>query len=141
MRALIFALALPAFPAHAAQYNKPAGAPEVYVASHGVTVGVWAAQTAVGHGIGVFEKSGTSDWVLCGQCLAAAEYPTLDAVVSAAGGAGPYVASKLSEINAVLASRYPVIVTEPATTIEKVNQAVGNYMLRLINGSPVLGAR
>jgi hypothetical protein len=128
--------------AHAAGYPKPVGAPTIVVPDHGVEVGVWAAQTAIGHGVGVFERSlSGTDWTLCGQCLVDTGYPNLDAKVNAAGGAGPYVASKLSAINSVLASRYPGITPEPVTTLERVNQAVGGYVLRLINGGPVLGAR
>lgn len=138
---LLIALMLFSGAAHAASYTKPAGAPEVFVPSYGVTVGVWAAQTAVGHGIGVFEKSGSGDWTLCFNCLASVEYPNLDAVVSAAGGAGPYVAGQIAAVNAILASRYPSVVAEPTTTLDKVNASIGFYALRLVNGSPVLGAK
>lgn len=125
--------------AHAAGYPKPPNAPTIMVPNHGVEVGVWAAQTAIGHGIGIFERSGTGDWTLCGTCMAVVEYPTLDAVVSAAGGAGPYVASKLDRINGVLAARYPAIIVEPTTTLDKVNLSIQGYVLRLVNGSPQFG--
>lgn len=127
--------------AYAADYAKPPNAPEIFVDAHGVTVGVWAVQTGVGHGIGVFEKSGTGPWTLCGQCLVDPAYPTLDAAVANAGGPGPYVASKLDRINAVLAQRYPSVVSEPTTTIEKVNGVLANHVLRLVNGSPQIGPR
>lgn len=126
--------------AHAAGYTKPAGAPEVYVPDHGVSVGVWAVQTAIGHGIGVFEKSG-NDWVLCGICLVDASIPNLDANVSAAGGAGSYVVGKLPAINAVMAQRYPAVGGGPVSTLDAVNQALQGMGLRLVNGSPVLGPR
>lgn len=128
--------------AHAAAYSKPAGAPTIVVPDHGVEVGVWAASTAVGHGVGVFERSlNGTDWNLCGTCLVDTGYPTLDAKVDAAGGAGPYVAGKMAAINQLLASRYPSVAPEPTTTLERVNQAIGSYALRLINGSPALGPR
>lgn len=126
--------------AHAAGYTKPSGTPEVYVPDHGVSVGVWAVQTAIGHGIGVFEKSG-SDWVLCGICLVDASIPNLDANVSAAGGAGPYVVSRLPQINALLAQRFPAVGGGPVSTLDAVNQALQGMGLRLVNGSPVLGAK
>jgi hypothetical protein len=128
--------------AYAASYAPPPGAPTVFVDAHGVTVGVWAAQTGVGHGIGIFEKSGTNPWTLCGQCLIAPEYPTLDSVVAAAGGPGPYVASKLADVNAVLSIRYPAIGGAPTgTTLDKVNGSLAGYSLRLVNGVPTLGAK
>ena len=69
-------------------YTKPAGAPEVVIPSRGVTVAIWADQTAVGHGIGIFKlRAGT--WFLCGTCLINVEYPTMDSAVNAAGGALP----------------------------------------------------
>lgn len=134
MRSIIFALALLASPVAAADYMKPAGAPEAFLPSHNATVSVFAVQTAIGHGIGVFElRSGT--WFLCGTCIIA-EFPNMDQAVAAAGGPGPYVASKLSAINAILASRYPN--SEPVTTIGRVNQALGIYRIGVVNGVPVL---
>lgn len=121
-------------------YTKPAGAPEIAVPNHGVVVAIFAAQTPVGHGIGVFEQRG-NDWYLCGQCVIA-EYPTMDGPVAAAGGPGPYVESKRAEINAILASRYPAI-GGPSTgsAIDLVNASLGSYALRLVSGSPQLGPR
>lgn len=89
----------------------------------------------------MFEKSANGDWTLCFNCLASVEYPNLDAVVAAAGGAGPYVAGQIAAVNAILASRYPSVAPEPTTTLDKVNQAVGTYTLRLVNGSPQIGAK
>ena len=105
-----------------------------------MVVAVFAAQTPVGHGIGVFEQRG-ADWYLCGQCVIA-EYPTMDGPVASAGGAGPYVASKLPEINAILAARFPPI-GGPSTgsAIDRVNQALGSFALGLVDGSPVLAPR
>lgn len=139
MRGFILAVAL-LFSTAANAYTKPVGAPEIAVPNHGVVVAIFAAQTPVGHGIGVFEQRG-SDWYLCGQCVIA-EYPTMDGPVAAAGGPGPYVESKRAELNAILAARYPAIGGEPTgSAIDRVNQAVGNYALRLVNGSPQLGPR
>lgn len=126
--------------AHAAGYPKPAGTPEVYVPNYGVTVGVWAVHTAIGDGIGVFEKSG-SDWNLCGYCLVDAAIPNLDSDVAAAGGPSGYVQSKLSALNTILAARYPAIGGGPVTTLDQVNQALGGYALRLVNGSPSIGVK
>lgn len=136
------ALALLLFSTAANAYTKPVGAPEIVVPNHGVTVAIFAAQTPVGHGIGVFEyKPAQNDWYLCGVCIIP-EYPTMDNPVAAAGGPGPYVASKLPELNAILASRYPAIGGEPTgSAMDRVNQAVGNYALRLVNGSPQLGPK
>lgn len=128
--------------AWAASYTPPPNAPQVYLPNYGVTVGVWAAQTGVGHGIGIFEKSGTNPWTLCGQCIISPGYPTLDSDVAAAGGAGPYVAGKLADVNAVLSIRYPQIGAEPAgTTLDKVNGSLAGYVLRLVNGSPQIGPK
>lgn len=143
MRGLILAVALLVCgAAQAATYTPPPNAPRVMVPSHGVEVGVWAAQTAVGHGIGVFERSGSGDWNLCFNCLIDVEYPTLDSAVNAAGGAGPYVASKVDKINAVLAMRYPAVAPEPTgTTLDQVNGAIQGYALRVVGGVPVLGSK
>lgn len=137
-RVLVLALLL--FSTAANAYTKPQGAPEIAVPNYGVTVAVFAAQTPVGHGIGVFEyKPAQNDWYLCGQCVIA-EYPSLDGPVAAAGGPGPYVESKRAEINAILASRYPAIGGEPTgSTIDRVNASLATNVLRLVNGSPQLG--
>jgi hypothetical protein len=128
--------------AHAAGYTKPLSAPAIFVPNYGVEVSVFAAQTGIGHGIGVFERSGTGDWTLCFNCLIDPEYPTLDSAVNAAGGAGPYVASKLQAINAKLAERYPAVMAEPiGSTLDKVNGALATNVLRLVNGIPMLGAK
>lgn len=133
--------ALLLFSTSANAYTKPQGAPEVFVPNHGVTVAIFAAQTAIGHGIGVFEyKPAQNDWTLCGTCFLA-EYPTMDSAVDAAGGPGPYVESKRAAINAILASRYPAV-SGPSTgsTIDRVNQALAaGSVLRLVDGSPQLG--
>lgn len=122
-------------------YTKPQGAPEVVIPSRGVTVAIWAEMTAIGHGIGIFERVGTGAWTLCGQCFLA-EYPTMDGPVAAAGGPGPYVESKRAEINAILAARFPPVGGEPSgSTIDKVNASLGTNVLRLVNGSPQLGPR
>jgi len=122
-------------------YTKPQGAPEVVIPSRGVTVAIWAEMTGVGHGIGVFERVGTGAWTLCGQCFLA-EYPTMDGPVAAAGGALPYVASKVPELNAILASRYPATgAPSTGSAIDRVNQALGSFALGLVNGSPVLAPR
>lgn len=142
MGRILAAMLLLASPALANNYPKPANAPTVFVPSHGVEVGVWAAQTAVGHGIGIFERSTSGAWVLCAQCLVSPEYPTLDSAVAAAGGAGPYVAGKLADINAVLSIRYPVVAPEPTgTTLDRVNGALAGYAVRLVNGVPQVGPR
>jgi len=138
----ILALALLLFSTAANAYTKPAGAPEIVVPSRGVTVAIWADMTAIGHGIGIFERVGTGAWTLCGQCFLA-EYPTMDGPVAAAGGPGPYVESKRAAINAILASRYPAT-GGPSTgsTIDRVNQALAaGSVLRLVDGSPQLGPR
>lgn len=130
--------------AQAASYPKPSGVPEIYLASKGVTVGVWAAQTAVGHGIGIFEKKdGSADWSLCFNCLISPELPTMDSAVNGAGGPEAYVASKLPAINATLAAKYSGVSPDLATgmTMERVNGALSSYALRIVNGSPQLGAK
>jgi hypothetical protein len=122
-------------------YTKPQGAPEIVVPGRNVTVAIWADQTAVGHGIGIFElRAGT--WYLCGTCLIDVEYPTLDNAVNGAGGALPYVASKVPAINAKLAALYPASNAPPTgSAIDRVNQALGSFALGLVNGSPVLAPR
>jgi len=142
MRSIIIA-ALLLFSTAANAYTKPAGSPEIVVPNYGVTVAVFAAQTAIGHGIGVFEyKPAQNDWTLCGTCFLA-EYPTMDGPVAAAGGPGPYVESKRAAINAILASRYPASSTPSSgSTIDRVNQALsGSFALGLVNGSPQLAPR
>ena len=140
MRSVIIA-ALLLFSTAANAYTKPQGAPEIAVPNHGVVVAIFAAQTPVGHGIGVFEQRG-NDWYLCGQCVIA-EYPTMDGPVAAAGGALPYVASKVPELNAILAARYPATgAPSTGSAIDRVNQALsGSFALGLVNGSPVLAPR
>jgi len=137
---LLFA-ALLLFSTAANAYTKPVGAPEIAVPNHGVVVAIFAAQTPVGHGIGVFEQKADGTLYLCGQCILA-EYPTMDNPVAAAGGPGPYVESKRAEINAILASRYPAI-GGPSTgsAIDRVNQALAGSVLRLVDGSPQLVPR
>jgi hypothetical protein len=139
---LVLVLALLANkPLSAATYTPPPNAPRVVVQTMGVEVGVWAAQTAIGHGIGIFERSvNGTEWSLCFNCLIDPEYPTLDSVVNAAGGAGPYVQSKLNAINTRLSARYPSVVAEPTgTTLDKVNGALATNVLRLVGGVPTLG--
>jgi hypothetical protein len=122
-------------------YTKPQGAPEVFIPGRNVTVAVWADQTPVGHGIGIFELRAGA-WYLCGNCLIDVEYPTMDSAVNAAGGAAPYVASKVPAINAKLAALYPASNAPPTgSTIERVNGALGSFALGLVNGSPVLSPR
>jgi hypothetical protein len=136
----VLALALLLFSTAANAYTKPQGAPEVVIPSRGVTVAIWADQTAVGHGIGIFELR-ANGWYLCGQCLIDVEYPTMDSAVTAAGGALPYVASKIPAVNAKLAALYPSSNAPPTgSAIERVNQALsGSFALGLVNGSPQLG--
>lgn len=138
---LLFA-ALLLFSTAANAYTKPQGAPEVVIPSRGVTVAIWADQTAVGHGIGIFERAGTGAWTLCGQCFLA-EYPTMDGPVAAAGGAVPYVASKVPELNTILAARYPATgAPSTGSAIDRVNQALsGSFALGLVNGSPQIAPR
>ena len=122
-------------------YTKPQGAPEVVIPSRGVTVAIWAEMTSIGHGIGIFERVGTGAWTLCGQCFLA-EYPTMDGPVAAAGGPEAYVASKVPELNAILAARYPSVSAPPTgSAIDRVNQALAGSVLRLVDGSPQLGSR
>ena len=130
--------------AYAATYTPPAGAPRLVVPNHGVEVGVWAAQTAVGHGIGVFERSlNGTEWKLCFNCIVSPELPTMDSPVASMGGAGPYVASKLEAINEVLARRYPQVAPPlSGSTLDQVNGALGgSYVLRMVNGAPAIGPR
>lgn len=141
MRGIILAIGL-LFSTAANAYTKPQGAPEIVVPGRNVTIAIWADQTAVGHGIGIFElRAGT--WYLCGTCIVDVEYPTLDNAVNAAGGALPYVASKVPAINAKLAALYPASNAPPTgSTIERVNQALsGSFALGLVNGSPVLAPK
>jgi hypothetical protein len=141
MRSIIIA-ALLLFSTAANAYTKPAGTPEIVVPGRNVTIAIWADQTAVGHGIGIFELRAGA-WYLCGTCIVDVEYPTLDNAVNAAGGALPYVASKVPAINAKLAALYPASNAPPTgSTIERVNQALsGSFALGLVNGSPVLAPR
>lgn len=141
MRPIIIA-ALLLFSTAANAYTKPQGAPEIVVPGRNVTVAIWADQTAVGHGIGIFElRAGV--WYLCGTCIVDVEYPTLDNAVNAAGGALPYVASKVPAINAKLAALYPPTNAPPTgSAIERVNQALsGSFALGLVNGSPQIAPR
>jgi hypothetical protein len=142
VRSLVFATTMLASGGlMAADYTQPPGAPEIAVPNHGVVVSVFAAQTAIGHGIGIFEKRSTG-WYLCGQCLIAPGFPTLDSDVAAAGGPGPYVASKLADVNAVLSIRFPPLTQAPSgTTLDRVNGSLSAYTLRLVNGSPALGLK
>jgi hypothetical protein len=142
MRALIALMLLISAPAWAADYFQPKGAPEIFVPVLNVTISVFAVQTPVGHGIGVFEKRG-GEWFLCGQCLVSPEIPSMDAAVKFAGGAEAYIASKRDAINAVLAKRYPPSgVQRSEGAVESVNQAlVTGFVLRMVDGVPQLGTR
>lgn len=139
----LIALMMLATPAAAADYTQPFGSPQIEVPNHGVVVSVFAVSTVIGEGIGVFEKSGTGGWRLCGSCIISPETPNMEAVVAAAGGAGPYIESKRDAINQTLAMRYPAIAPPPSgSALSLVNQALatGNT-LRLVNGAPALGAK
>lgn len=138
MRSVIIA-ALLLFSTAANAYTKPQGAPEVFIPGRNVTVAVWADQTPVGHGIGIFELRAGA-WYLCGNCLVDVEYPTMDSAVNAAGGAAPYVESKVPAINAKLAAMFPPTgAPSTGSAIERVNQALSGQVFRLVDGSPVLG--
>jgi hypothetical protein len=142
MRAVIALVFLLSAPAGAADYLQPKGAPEIFVPVLNVTVSVFAVQTPVGHGIGVFEKR-NGEWFLCGQCLVSPEVPSMDAAVKSAGGADAYVAAKRDAINTVLARRYPASgVQRSEGVVESVNQAlVTGFVLRIVDGIPQLGSR
>jgi hypothetical protein len=142
MRALVPLLLLLSAPALAVDYVQPAGAPQIYVPSYNVTVSVFAVQTPVGFGIGVFERRGTS-WFLCNQCLVSPELPSMEAAVKEQGGPEKYVASKREAINAILASRYPASAERKSdATLDSVNKALVNGApLSLVNGVPQLGSR
>ena len=139
MRSLIFALALLSTPAYAVDYVQPQGAPQLTLPS-GVTISVFAAQTAIGHGIGIFERDSAGKWILCGTCLPVLEYPTMDPAITAAGGPAAYVASKRDAINAALARRYPAS-APPQTGVGGVNQALSANALVMVNGVPTLTAK
>lgn len=137
VRFLTLALLLVSSAANA--YTKPAGAPELYLPNYGVSAVIFAAQTPVGHGIGVFEKRADGTLYLCGQCIIP-EFPTMDTAVAGSGGPGPYIESKRADINAILAARYPGIGAEPSgSTMDRVNGSLAGYVLRMVDGSPQLG--
>lgn len=123
-------------------YQKPQGIQSLAVPDYNVTIGVWAVKTPLnGDAIGVFEyRPATQDWSLCGICVTTVETPSMDAAVNAAGGGDPYAQSKLPEVNAILAMRYPVIGPTPTTGIDKVNQALagGHFILVFVDGVPTL---
>lgn len=125
--------------AQAASYAVPSSSPRVYVPDHGVEVTVAAVQTAVGHGIGVLERSGGGEWTLCNFCLIDPEIPTMDTAVNSAGGPGPYVESKRDRINDVLSRRFPSVMPS-GSTMDRVNGALSGLALRLVNGAPQLGS-
>jgi len=142
MRSLLPVLFLLSAPAAAAEYVQPKGAPEIFVPVHNVTVSVFAVQTPVGQGIGIFEKR-DGMWFLCGQCLVAPEVPSMDTAVKSAGGPEKYVASRRAAINAVLATRYPASgIKRSDAVVEGVNDALAaGFSLRLVDGVPQLGSR
>jgi hypothetical protein len=141
MKYLLAALLLIGNAAYAADYTKPVGTPEVFVENHGVTVSVFAVNTPVGEGIGIFEKR-SGAWYLCGSCLVSPETPSMDSEVAAAGGAGPYIESKRADINAVLSIRYPAVMPPPSgSALSMVNQALSSNVLRLVNGVPQIAPR
>lgn len=121
-------------------YTKPQNAPTLDLTSAGyaVTISVFAVQTGVGGALGVFEfRPASQDWVLCGQCITNPETPNLDGAVAAAGGGAQYIELKRSEMNQVLAFRYPAI-GAPVTGLDRVNSAIPAYRLAVVNGSPFL---
>ncbi len=138
----IFALLLCASSARAAEYLPPKGAPELLIPGHNVTISVFATQTPVGHGIGIFEKRGDK-WYLCGQCVISPETPTMDAAVKSAGGPEAYIDSRRSAINAALARLYPAKKKDAAANaVDDVNKALaGGNTLRIVNGVPQLRDR
>lgn len=142
MRALVLSAILLSTPAMPAEYQPPKGAPELFIPGHNVTISVFAAQTPIGHGIGIFERRGGA-WFLCGQCLISPETPTMENAVKAAGGPKAYVAAQLAAINAVLAKRYPPNgATRAGGTLNDVNEAlIEGHVLQMVDGIPQLGSR
>jgi hypothetical protein len=143
MKYLIALMMLASGAAHSADYSKPVGAPELTFIHNGVevTASVFAVNTPVGEGIGIFEKR-SGAWYLCGSCLVSPETPSMDSEVAAAGGAGPYIESKRADINAVLQIRYPAVMPPPSGSgMSLVNQSLATNVLRLVNGVPQVGPR
>lgn len=136
---LLIALMLLASPVAAADYTKPVGAPEIEVPNHGVVVAVFAVNTPVGEGIGVFEKRATG-WYLCQYCIVSPETPNMEAEVKANGGPGPYIEAKRPFINDVLTRRYPAVMPPSSgSALDEVNRSLATNVLRLVGGVPQLG--
>lgn len=111
-------------------FTKPAGVPTIHVDDYNVTIGVWAANTGVGEIVGVFELQG-GVWYGCSGCSTAPAYAGLTPQVAAAGGPEAFVRTvAVPAINAILAKRYPPIVSGGSvpiangTTLEKITFAI-----------------
>lgn len=145
MRAVALAFLLSSGSVLATEHTQPAGAPQVFVAEHGVTVSVWAIDGVLGDGLAIFEKSPNGAWTLCGQCMPVQEL-NLQSEVNFKGGPVPYISAQLESINNVLKFRYPKIIsTDPqpgGSILNQINYALWfNFKLENQGGSPVLTSK
>ncbi|TXH17132.1 MAG: hypothetical protein E6R03_04410 [Hyphomicrobiaceae bacterium] len=133
--ALAISLSLTATVANA--YTKPSGIQVFSVPNYGVTIAIWADQHPVSAGgaLVLFELQ-NGNWVTCGIC-AVPPLTSLANDISAAGSAENWVMSKLPDINALLATRYPPI-GAPTSPTDQVNTALLGFAFKIVNGSPVL---
>jgi hypothetical protein len=108
----------------AAEYTKPAGAPEAYIAEHGVTISVFAASSPVGQGLVIGEKLANGKFTVCGTC--ALFVSDLAGEIAFKGGEVAYIEGVRGMVNEILARRYPPITgPQPGTTpLERLNFAL-----------------
>lgn len=135
--ATALAISLSLTSAGANAYTKPAGIQVFSVPNYGVTIAIWADQHPVSAGgaLVLFELQ-NGNWVSCGMCVVP-PFTSLLNDIAAAGSADNWIMSKLPDINALLATRYPPI-GAPTTPIEQTNTALLGFAFKIVNGSPVL---
>jgi len=146
----LFALALfLSAPAHA-QFQKPGGLnlPTLTIPDYGLTVSVWAYDTAViGAYIGVFEQHNDGLWYGCTHNMS--PDGNFEANVTAAGGPQAWLANYgMAAVNEALRLCYPPFTSTPgppppasAGNVAGVNYSLQSYKLNMVNGYAVLGPK
>lgn len=140
--ALILCLLTLTRPLSAAEYSKPAGAPELFLPDYGVTISVFAITTPVGSGLAVGEKTASGKFNVCGTC--GLYVIDLGSEVAFKGSPAKYIEGQIPDINSILARVYPRK-SAPApgnTAVDQVNFSLyQSFGLGLVNGVPVLSAK
>lgn len=135
--------------AHAQQVSpKPPGVPTAFIQDYNVTSGIWWVGSAVGFFPAVFELHPDGNWYLAEVIdYGYQDPPDLTSRVNAVGGAHNYtLGDTVPKANTTLAHRYPSMgppppPTPPANTADALNQALGSYAIKLVNGQETLAPK